>query len=255
MKLYEKTMFLDTSIDFLVNTEIVEYDIKSAGFNILKKYKLVSNDKIEFLEGLNKKDRQYQIGLYQRNDKTLAKKLNQGFTECRKDFFEANKIKDSEVLSIKKDAIFMTRRCNKTEFGNINFIEKNCYTSYYHLAGNELYFNVNQLDIKGIDDELLVKHKDYMISFLSNLFNSIETSSREYTIKGLKSFSDYYKNKALELGYYRELNRQSLYRMKRDKDYHLFGDTVGLTDVGSLKNIDISYNYINYIVPLISIIL
>lgn len=253
--LYDRTMYLDSNIEYLTNVEIIEYDIKSAGFNIIRRFNLLDKDKIDYLESLGKKERQYQIGLYQRNDKTLAKKLNDGFRECRKMFFESNKIKNEEVLSIKKDAIFVMRRCKSCEFDNIKFVEKNIYTSYYFLGGNELYYNENTLDIKGIDDELLEKHRNYMLSFLSNIFYAMEASSLDYTIKTIVDFSNYYKNKALEIGYYRELNNKSLYRLKQNSDYHLFKDTLGLLETGSLKDIDISYNYINYVVPLISILI
>jgi hypothetical protein len=168
--LYERHNFLNKNIEYLVSNEIIEYDIKSAGFNLIKKYKLLDESKVNYLESLGKKQRQVQIGLYQRNDVELKKNLNDKFIEIRKWFFEQNNIEDDDVLSIKKDAIVTLRRCLVTEFDNIQFIEKNVYTSYYYLNELEFYYNKDVIHVKGISDDLLELHGEYMLDFLHNFF-------------------------------------------------------------------------------------
>ena len=64
--LYEKHNYLNKDIEYLISREIIEYDIKSAGFNLIKQYKLLDDAKILHLESLSKKQRQITIGLYQK---------------------------------------------------------------------------------------------------------------------------------------------------------------------------------------------
>lgn len=251
MRIWEKTLFLNKDIEYLINDSIIEYDIKSGGFNVCKKFKLLPPDKIEKLEGMNKKDRQIQLGWYQKWDKTLSKRMNEGFKECRRLFFEANHLKDEDTLSIKKDAIFTLKECEYRVFGNIEFRPKNNYTSYYLLNDKEFYYNRNTLDVKGISDENLLRHKEYMLNFLSNIFRCFENSSEDFIRKTLREFADYYKNRALEIGYYRELNEWSVFRIM---DEYLFDDNIGLVYTNEIGKIDIRYNYINYIIPLIRLL-
>ena len=248
--LYKKHSYLNKDVEYIIANEIIEYDIQSAGFNIMKKYKLLDDDKIRYLETLGKKQRQIQIGMYQRQDRTLVKKFNEKFMEVRKWFFENNNIEDDHILSVKKDAIITTKRCFELEFDNILFAEKNIYTSYYYLNNYEFYYNKDTIDVKGIGDDLLELHKEYMLDFLYNFFKMNEIADRKKVIELIKDFAYYYKNKELNIGYYRELNTQSLFKIHE----RLFGEKVGLQYTKEKNNIDISYNYMNYVVPLISIL-
>ena len=194
--LYKKDSYINTDILYLVSHEIIEYDISSAGFNLSKRYKLLSSDKLKYLESLGKKERHIQVGLYQKNDKDFKKALNEKFIEIRKEFLEANNVQDDEILSIKKDAIIMLRRCNVTEFDNVIFKDKHQYTSYYYINKNEFYVSNDNLDVKGISDNKLKLHKDYMLDFLFKFFKSMEqSSSKKKLIKDLTDFTYYYKNK------------------------------------------------------------
>ena len=249
-KLYERSFYTNTDIKSLINTPIIEYDIKSGGFNVCKFFKLLSDKKIEKLESLGKKDRQIQLGLYQKKQKGLSKQMEEGFKKCREMFFKANDLANEDVVSIKRDALFVTKPCYKCEFENILFREKNIYSSYYYIDGKELYYNKDRLDVKGIDDIKLVKHKDYMLSFLSNIFRCIEEGSYDYARKTLREFSDYYRHRALDIGYYREFNSDSLFMT----DIKFMGDYMGLHDTGDLSIVNINYNYTHIIVPLISIL-
>jgi hypothetical protein len=251
MALYEKHNYLNKDISFLISNEIVEYDIKSAGFNLTKKFKLLDEEKISYLESLDKKRRQVQLGLYQKEEKEFGKRLNQAFVEIRKWFFENNNVNDQDVLSIKKDAIVMLRRCVNTELDNIIFVEKNIYTSYYYLNEKEFYYNKDIIHVKGISDDLLELHKKYMLDFLFTFFQMNELSSRKKVIELVRDFAFYYKGRQLDIGYYRELNNQSLFRTY-DK---LFKYPIGIKHVGEEYDIDISYNYIKYLIPLISILI
>ena len=248
--LYQRHKYLNKDVEYIISREIIEYDIQSAGFNIIKKFRLLDDHKIRHLDTLGKKQRQIQIGLYQKENKELKKTLNEKFVEVRKWFFENNDIQDDDILSIKKDAIITTKRCLETEFDNIRFVEKNIYTSYYYLNNLELYYNKDTVDVKGVSDELLELHKEYMMDFLYNFFKMMEISKRKKVIELLKDFAYYYKKRQLDIGYYRELNNQSLYKLNQK----FFGEKVGVKYTKDIDNIDIGYNYMNYVVPLISIL-
>ena len=168
--LYKRHFYVNKSIDLLVNNEIIEYDMKSADISIIESKGLLSEEEIELIKSLPKKVRNTKIGKMQKRNKELVKELNKGFTEYRKLLIETNEIDDSDIISIKKDAIFTTKRCDKKSFDKVQFVEKNIYTSYYYFRnGIEIYYNKNRMDVKGINDEKLKNHKEYFASFL-NIF-------------------------------------------------------------------------------------
>lgn len=230
--------------------------MKSAGFNLTKYYKLLDQDKIDYLSSLQKKHQTIQIGLYQKENKEYRKALKEAFADMRRNFFEANNIQDDDIISVKKDAIFLTRHCQNTEFGNVIFAMKNTYSSYYYMGNLELYLGNDTLDVKGIKDDVLHAHDNYMRHTLFEFFKLIENGSFPYAVRQLKEFASYYKAKEIPIGYYRELNSTSKYRIRQD----MYGDIMGektfvLSDnVGDSSLLDISYNYLNFIVPLINVL-
>ena len=202
--LYKFDKYLNKDIEYLIGNEIIEYDIKEAGFNIIKCFNLLPEYEIGRLEKFTKYQRKIEIGLIQRSNKELKQKLKDGFMECRRIFFKANNIEESDVLSIKKDAIFLLKPCNKTKFKNIEFVPKNTYTSYYYLNKFEFYYNEDKLDVKGINDELLKLHQDGFLLFLKDLFRYKECEDDLSTIKFIKEFTDEYKRFMLPVEFYRE---------------------------------------------------
>lgn len=249
-KLYKRSLYLNDNLQYIFSSEIIEYDMQSAGFNLTKYFKLLPEDKIEHLSRLPKKERQIQEGLYQKENKVYKQKLAEKFIEARRMFFEANNIQDDQVLSIKKDAIIMLRRCDKTTFGNIVFAEKNVYSSYLYLNKVEFYFNRHTVDIKGIDDDKLVEHRNFMIAFLHRFTEMMEVSAEKHTISFVKNFMMAYKERELPIGYYRELNSSAMFRLK----VKYLNNTVGVRTIGEVDKLDIGYNFTRYIVPLISIL-
>ena len=89
--LYERTLYLNKEIDYLFNCEIREYDLKSAGLNLIKYFKLLPQDKIDYLDKMDKEARNKEIGMLQKQ-KEFDKQLKDAFTEARRMFFDANNI-------------------------------------------------------------------------------------------------------------------------------------------------------------------
>lgn len=251
-ELYKKTLYLNKDIDYLIGDEIIEYDLQEAGFNICKYYNLLSKDKIEELESLDKEQRHIKLGLYQRDDKEFANILSDGFMNARKLFFESNDISDEYILAIKKDAIFIrNKRCKFSQFDNLNFRIKNSYSSYMYLNKIEFYFNHENVDVKQLGEKAVGLHKDYMIDFLHTFIKICENGHRNNSIKFLTEFIDYYKHKELDIGYYRELNKSSKFAIM---DYDNKGVSYS-NMVGNENLLNIVYNYKMILTPLVSILL
>lgn len=250
--LYEKTIYLNKDIEYLFNCEIREYDMEHAGLSLLKEYKLVPESKIAQLEKMEKEPRNKEIGMLQRNIQGLAKALNESFVLARKQFFEANNIEDSEVLSIKKDAIFIIKRlCKKTTFGNINFRLKNQYLGYLYLNKTEFYYKDadTDLEVKGLNEDTVKLHQGYMLDFLKDVFTVTLHSERRSIIHFLTSFIKSYRNNELAYGYYRELNNDAFYKVKSEDEI------IAISNIDEDENpqLDITYNYFMYLVPLANI--
>jgi len=256
-KLYEHTNYLNKNIDCLIGTRIIEYDIVSAGYNMIREYKLLDSKYIKILSNMDKKKRHIYIGKLTRDVfPELQKEIEKCIEETRKKFFESNKIEDYQVISIKKDAIIITTNVINLKFGKyIEFIPKNRYTSYYYINKKEFYYHsgIDDISVKGISDETLELHKNGILMYLKDIFKYMEKGRADTIVRKIRKFRDDYLEKKLEIECYRELSLDSVFRIVNDKG--LSSTSIGLEDVSSLEYVDILYNYKYYIVPLINIIL
>ena len=247
--LYERTTYLNKDIDYLFNIDIREYDLKDAGFSIIKQYGLLPADKIDYLSKMDKTNRKIEIGMLRKYNKTFSDNLSKGFIEARKTFFSANDLTDDDILSVKNDAIFVIKKHCQGQFGELDFRIKNKYLGYLYLNRIEFYYSAlnDTVDIKGIDNDLVELHKEYMIDFFKDLFSMKIYSERKVFVKFLTDFIKAYRRLDLELGYYRELSQESFYSI------YLDGEKSLIKDIDSDEGLDITYNYFKYLVPIASI--
>jgi len=251
--LYKKHNFLDKTKKCIIGLPIRVYDMKSGGYSILKKNKCFSKKEIEYLESVSKFDRNYYIGNKIRDEK-LTDVLMNGFIDARKRFMYYNDIIDSDILSIKKDALFIINRpANKLVFDGYTFKIENVYSSYFYLNSMELYFSnqKNIIDLKGINEENLKKHKEFFLDDLCKIFNLTEGNDRLRRNQFIKDYRSLYLNRELDIGCYRELSIDS---------YFCYKDKIGnlnfyLDDTDDLYEINITYNYKNYLLPFFNMIL
>lgn len=215
---------------FIVSSYIREYDISKANINILYKYKVLTKEQYEYYLTVDRMTRQRDIGIMQKDNK-IVKILQQGILEAKKMFFEANGITESDIVAIKNDAVFILNKIpTVTKFDNIEFVNKNIYTSFYKLPyGLELYYyydmvnNVEKLDVKGISEDRLKLHEEYFLEFLKVTLSSAQMDSIENTLDIVITFYDKYLKKELDLGYYRTFNSESVYCIRRDiSDYNMY---------------------------------
>lgn len=254
MGLWERSLYTNPYIDYMISREIIEYDMRDAGFSLIKKYNLCDEKKIDWLTRLEKKERHIAIGIMQRDDTEFNKVFQEAFKEGRKLFFEANGLSDKDVLSIRRDAIFTTRLCHHVDFGELQFSDKQAYTSFFKFGKLEYYFNSDRgSDIKGINDKKLQLHNDYFLSILNVLFGCIESRDYDKGASILTDFTTYYKRKELDINYYRELNADSLFRLE-DK---INGMTWGIEyiEFKNLPLVDIKFNFNTYLKPLIPLLI
>lgn len=252
--LYNKTSYLNKDIQYLFNVSIKEYDLSSAGLNIIKEFKLVPDDIISKLEVMDKRSRNEEIGMMQRNDHTLRDNIEKGFIEARRRFFEANELKEEDILSIKKDAIFVIdKECVNNTFGYLNFRVKNHYLGYMYLNRVEFYYTDrdNDLDVKNLGEDFYRFHKDYMLDFIKDYFTMNIYSDYRILVKFFTDFIKLYRNRELDINYYRQLDSESYYTINID------GSQSKVIDLSEddYNSVDITYNYFSYLIPMANILL
>lgn len=244
--------YLDKTINFLIS-DIIEYDMKSAGFNIIKSKKLLPDEVIAELETMPKYERNKKIGLLHYKHKGLSAGLKEGFREFRELFYENNNLEDDDILSIKKDAIFTKKYCYQLQYKNVTFEEKNVYQAYVYLEKTriELYWNslTGDIDVKGIDDEKVELHNDYMLKFISTYIRLLGSYDIEGARKYIMKYINDYKQRKLPMDYYREFNPDSQFKAI------IAGKIIPMDRFNRVDMCDISYNYLNVLVPLLNLIL
>ena len=228
-----KSTWLNPNIEYLFNDDIIEYDIHDAGFSLIQQYQLLPPEKIKELERIPRGiQRHIQVGVLQRDDKEFSKRLTDKFTEVRALFMMMNQLKDDSIISVKKDAIYTIGKVKRTTFGKVKFMEKNHYSSYIRfpdITNLELYYGENGIDVKGMGDAAVNRHRLYMLEFLRKTIKSIEQQDSSVKRKFMRFFNQY-KFDELDEEFYIEFNNVS-------------------SDQNKL------FNYANLLIPLLKIIM
>lgn len=226
-----KSVWYNPNIQYLFNTFIGEYDMRDAGYSLIKEFGLLPQSTIDELSKITGRDRHIKIGIIQRDDKEFSRKFQQAFTEARQWFISSNHLTDSQIITVKRDAFFVTQKCINLRRGDIKFRLKNEYTSYIRFPNNhnlELFFNDSGIDIKGMNDSSIDAHRLYMYAFIRSIVSMIERKSKGVKTKMMR-FIDEYKSGKLETPYYLEFNNMA-------------------------REVNPVFNYMNVLVPLVNII-
>lgn len=238
-----KNYLLD--IPYLIATNIYEYDIRKANINVLYSLGYIDKKYYDMLNNMSRMHRQVEIGYAQIRDPSLVDKLKDGIILYKRKFLESNNIDDSEILSIKNDALFiMNKMVENTKFDNVEFVLKNNYSSYMRLGSIEVYFksdmvnNQFALDVKGINDDTLKLHENYMCTWLANTLYGIEVGDLDIVIQDLQRFYNDYINRRLPLGFYRSFDSSSCYYISYGDVNYMIRDI----DVSEIQSININVN-------------
>ena len=234
------------------NKPIEEYDIRLGGYNIAIYNNLLTEDEIEICKLLSRSEKHVFMG-NKGKDKEFTKNLFDGFIKAITLFRSSNEIEDDNILSIKKDSItIINTKIKHTTFDNLEFISKGKYTSYFYINKKEFYYNNadDSLVIKGLNDIVVNNHP--LIDEIKYIIKLSEYASKEEILNYLKELRKNYLNKDLINEYYLELSPMSSYKLKLDSCQGVFYSKYISDD--NINDIDISYNYINFILPFIKIL-
>lgn len=227
-----KSIYYNPNIEYLFNEDIIEYDMGDAGFSLIKEYKLLPENDINTLMRTHKgKERHIAVGKLQRDDKEFSNRLSNAFSEARRLFVENNNLDDNRIIAVKKDAFFIIGNCKRTRFGYIQFKKKNIYSSYIRFSNIhnlEIYYNNIDMDIKGMNDKSIDKHRLFMYDILKKIISMIEIKN-ERVKRFIMNFIEKYKRGELDEAYYLEFNNKSY-------------------------DINPVFNYLNILIPLVIII-
>lgn len=248
--LWEKKNYL-LDIDYLIATTISEYDIRKANISVLYSEGVIDRSYYEYLYSADRMTRQIEVGYMIKDNKEVGDILSNGITKYRKMFFESNGLLDKDILSIKNDAIFVISKKPKIlTFGNIEFVNKNTYTSFIKfLKRKEIYFRsdmVNQtmdIDIKGISDDNLEKHRDYMMKVIGDIIYFIEVGDIKSGIEYITNFYKHYVSLELPIGYYRNFDEESKFIIKAGIGFYAM-DTCSDNRMKSVIDISCNINVI-----------
>ena len=246
-------------VPYLINHFIYDYDIRKANLNIFYNKGMIDEETFNLISTtFDRNQREMYFGLLQK-DKSISDAYGEALAEYRERFITENNIDDMHLLSVKNDAICtIDLPCYNTVFDNgVEFVLKNIYTSYFNINRLEIYYYLDQInnkeviDIKGINDKKLVLHHGYMLDFLCNIFESIQTELVEDTLKFILDFQKKYINRELPLGFYRELNSDSCYRVSSKNGTQSLWQTWNEKDIGYL-NIITNLNIIRHLYSIVS---
>lgn len=221
--LFERDLYT-VDIPYQINKYIYEYDIHKANISILMSLGLISKQSYDDLYQSPRSVRQIVVGLWQRENPTIANGLKDGFVEMRKCFMIQTDLDDSEVFSIKKDAIYV---CGKSLPARIEvapyvkFLMSNKYTSYVKLGKLEIYYLYDSasekelIDVKGIKDDNLELHRDYMIRVLCEILYQWQMNNISEALQYLNTILTQYVNKECPIGMYRNFDSESCFSISR----------------------------------------
>lgn len=202
-----------STIKYIKNTIITEYDMESAGLNILTELGYFSEDERNRLLSINKLDRNIIIGKLLRNNPKMVEDLENGFTQARKIFFEKNNIDEYDVISIKRDAIFIigNKKIDSNISKYVRIRPKNRYSSYLNIMGYENYYNrdTDKLDVKKYTKEVEAVHKDFLLKDLKEILRNSELGLVKENFIKLAVLKDKMVSYNLDKEYYFDIIRSS----------------------------------------------
>lgn len=245
--LYNKHNYINKNVRTIRGAYIREYDIKSAGLNIIYNKKLITEDEYKQLMSMEKLKRNIVIGKWLQKNPEVNQIMMNEFIRIRKMFFEANNLSDDDILSIKKDAIIViNKKLTKLKFENYEFVLKEEYTDFLLLDRVEYYYNkyTKKLDVKGLPKEVKAFQEDVYFSLIKEIF---QTTNKNDMYKKFLIFKDDFIEFKLPKEYYKDIY-ENVYIFKFSNMYR------GLDNIEDymIKEVDISRNltFINNLITI-----
>ena len=234
-----------------ISGRIIEYDIKSANISMLRLQNIISQEDYERLSKMPKINREIEIGLMEKQDPSLYTAIQTGIRASKLKLADSNNIENPDVIvRIANDAVYINSpvELSKIQFGQyVLFKRKSEYRNMIRFGNIIIFIAVLEngdidIDVKGISENNIPLHSDYILSIIVSAVTMLEYSGVNVAINYVSNICEQYLHYQLPVGFYREFSPESSYRVK-SSDYFLNG--FGLYDV--LENqkyqLDINYNY------------
>ena len=167
------------------------------------------------------------------------------------EILEINSIDITRLLSIKRDAVFVTGPPPSSLVlrDGTKFRSKGSYTSFVKLGGIEVYAvpKRGMADLKGVPPEKRHLHQQFVTRMVLDVLGLLERGSRVEAAHTLQLFRRDYAARKLPLGFYREFNSASSYAVSAGgRVFQLEGE-----DGIAVDALEIAYNLRNVVVPLV----
>lgn len=217
--MHEKMLWYNDNIQFLINKNIVEYDMVAASVSVSDVLNLLPKNVIDELKLLPKEKRTRRVGCLQRDDKEYSEKLLAGIRDIRKEFLLTNNLDESNVITLHSDAIFFSskKKINNIVHG-VEFKHKNTWSSYIRYGKVEMFYNNGVIDYKGIPQDMIYQHTLGINKYLINIFQMLEdldTDIYDY----ITTFQKNYLQDRLPEYYYTSFGKFGQYKLE---NLHLF---------------------------------
>lgn len=231
-ELFAKTTYL-TDCNFIRDANICEYDIQKANISILYSKNIIDRTLYEKLFSDDKMSREIFIGKMIKGNRDIDQEIKNGIMQAKQQLFESNRILDSEVVRIANDAVYINRLIDisNTEFDLnrngviVRFVMKNRFNTFLKLGSVLIFMNDIQynffIDVKGINDELLPLHENFL-GEICNIIDLLIHCDRDTALMSFHDFYNKYVSLSLPIDFYRELNPQSSFRFKNNKYSSMF---------------------------------
>ena len=237
-----------SDIPFIFGRNIFEYDIRQANIHALLASNIITRSEFEYLSLLPKELRERDIGMRIRDNKVIYAAIQDIICKAKYEFVERNNISPDRILRIANDALYIIAPVPvDTDVVIINdvpitFALKNNFTNYIKLGNLLIFCNTMgeywNVDVKGISESKLIYHKD-MISAICGIIDARNNGGVTTAITEFNDLYNKYIKFELPVGYYRELNGDSMFRITSKENFEFCLITI---DEKDKNQINISYN-------------
>ena len=230
---------------------IYEYDMNKSGLSLLKEYSDLDKSIISRLEHLDKFERNVEIGNIMKSNKDYFNAVEKNIKIVMQEFFKVNEIELSNIVSIKRDAVFSTKKCTILQLSeNITFKLVDTYSSFYRFGNVEFYYSEKNKSFiyKGLGENCV--ENNLFLKEFSKLIKLLEKATPQNRFRLLQDFRKDYCSKKFDIEMYRECNPKNLFRLK-DINKNVNGFEFFAEGYNDKEEIDGIYNYNKFIVPII----
>lgn len=236
-----------SEIPFIFGRNIFEYDIKQANIHALLAANKISLEEFRYLSLAPKQIREIEIGNRIKDNPELYQDIQRVICEAKYWFMSLNEIQPNQILRIANDSLYVQTPINnyspivRVNEVTIEFVMKNHFMNYMKFTNQILFFcNTSgdywNIDLKGIKQSNHVLHQEF-ISLICNIVDARNNGGKEIAISEFNKIYNAYVSYQLPISCYREMNSDSLYKIKGQNGFSISG-----SDSLKPEQVDYSFN-------------